>query len=309
MKDLHALFQAAGAGVDAQGELHWKPIADETQALETRTPVAVWLERHCIIDIVGPEAAVFLQNQISNDVNALTDGTAQWQGYTQPQGRLLAAFPLVRANAEHFWMMVPKDIALALHKRLSMFVLRTKAKLSLSDDMLLGSINGALEGSVSLTSARQIKRLPLADTEAALPALLNAMRFVSANAWDLQAIREGLIDIRSGAQDTFIPQMLSWDKHAVNFKKGCYPGQEVVARAHYRGAVKRKLVRIMGTGEMPKPGDALEVEGTGGVGHIALAAHSTASGWQALGNMLPEVRDTDSAVFVRFGQCTIAKLD
>jgi tRNA-modifying protein YgfZ len=307
--DLHAQFQSAGASIDVQGELRWQAISEEAKSLEARTPLCVWLERHCVIDIVGAEAATFLQNQLSNDVNALKDGTAQWQGYTQPQGRLLAAFPLIRASAEHFWMMVPKDIAVALHKRLSMFVLRTKAKLSISEDAVLGSIYGTFDGGVALTAARQIKRLPLSDAETTLPALIKSFTFVSTNAWDLQAIREGIIDIRLSAQDKFIPQMLGWDKHAVNFKKGCYPGQEVVSRAHYRGAVKRKLTRIAGEGSMPLPGDELEVEGTGGVGHVALAARTSETGWVALSNMLPEIRDTDAAVFVRFGPCRVTKLD
>ncbi|WP_456297767.1 CAF17-like 4Fe-4S cluster assembly/insertion protein YgfZ [Candidimonas nitroreducens] len=241
-----------------------------------------------------------MHGQLTQDVAGLPAGRAALAGYCTPKGRLLATMVLWHAQAgsepPKLYAMVKADIAQALVKRLSMYVLRAKAKLRLTATPVTGLLpRGEAQGPLPASEAATGLDTPLppAAELAALPADPQPWAVVSgaagffiaaptapnhgprwwwiatepgdaaaglppeepgqagadgasagtlAEAWRAQDIAAGLPWISAATQDMFIPQTLNLDLiGGVNFTKGCYPGQEIVARSHYRGTVKRRM--------------------------------------------------------------------
>jgi len=221
-----------------------------------------------VIDATGDDAASFLHGQLTNDIQHLDVTGARRAGYCSAKGRLLASF-LAWKTGETIRLVIAKDTQASVQKRLSMFVLRAKAKLVDASDNLLvvglaGDVRGALaSGFDALPDGVHVKvddpagtLIRLADAagrlrylwvgpkeavEARLAALDGKLRRVSPAVWDWLAIRAGEPRITQAVSEQFVPQMVNFDVlGAVNFKKGCYPGQEVVARSQYRGTIKRR---------------------------------------------------------------------
>jgi tRNA-modifying protein YgfZ len=288
---LTAFALSKGAVAEAEKPLRWAGVAEEVALVRAGTAARAWLQGYAIIDFKGEDARAFLQGQISNDVFALADGQAQWQGYCQPQGRLLATFALVRGANDHFWALLPSAIAPAIAKRLAMFVMRSKVKVSVSDEVAIGFLNAsAMPGAAPLPVGRAVMRIPAAQFEAKWDEFSTITQPVSAARWRLAGIDAGIGEVDLGGQDLFVPQTIGWDEVGVNYKKGCYPGQEIVARAHYRGAVKRKPVRLQGQSTLPAPGQEIMVAGEN-MGNFLCASELDGNGsWIALASLLPEVR-------------------
>ncbi|NNG21399.1 CAF17-like 4Fe-4S cluster assembly/insertion protein YgfZ [Telluria aromaticivorans] len=225
-----------------------------------------------IIAVAGEDAASFLHNQLTNDVEHLGLAEARLAGYCTPKGRLQATF-LYWRDAEAVYLQLPRAIQPPLQKRLSMFVLRAKAKLrdataepqfaavlglggARADTALRrfagtlpGAPNGKVDGAfgtvIRLSNAFGAPRyLWLASEEAAtsaLPVLANELALGGNQAWQLAAIHAGVPSITAATQEQFVPQMVNLELlGGVNFKKGCYPGQEIVARSQYLGKLKRR---------------------------------------------------------------------
>jgi len=221
-----------------------------------------------VIDATGDDAAAFLHGQLTNDVQHLDVTGARLAGYCSPKGRLLASL-LAWKTGDTIRLLVSKDVQASVQKRLSMFVLRAKAKLADASDSLLvvglaGDVRGALANQfdalpdgVHVTvdgplgslirvpdAAGRLRYLwigPKAEVEARLAALDGALTRVPPAVWDWLDIRAGEPRITQPASGQFVPQMVNYDVlGGVNFRKGCYPGQEVVARSQYRGTIKRR---------------------------------------------------------------------
>ncbi|MDN5843646.1 MAG: folate-binding protein [Alcaligenaceae bacterium] len=216
------------------------------------------LDDLAVLTVTGADAADFLHRQLSNDVLHLGPAQARWAAYCTAQGRMLANVVVWRPAEDRILMMVSRDIAQAFAKRLSMFVLRAKAQVTLADDLqVLGCLLGP-EAPDEL-KAQPWLRVPDAQGDwisaaAAAGSTPRAWRVVEAGqtldpganqaAWRVADIQAGLPWIRTGTQDLFIPQTLNMDLNGgIDFKKGCYPGQEIIARSHYRGTVKRRMAR------------------------------------------------------------------
>ncbi|MEI6838939.1 MAG: folate-binding protein [Alcaligenaceae bacterium] len=242
------------------------------------------LEDFAVFDAVGADAQSFLQGQLTNDIASTGPNQARLAGYCTAQGRLLATMVMAKlpdTNAQEVSSsstligLIRKDILPAVLKRLGMFVLRAKAKLTPSAYQVVGvSIaanqcpalslqlghalpQAAWEMIISETgvwicaptassaSAQQnVRWWWLAnDTHlAACRALGLRYTLERAEDWQSQDITAGLPWIEAGTQDLLIPQTLNLDLiDGVSFTKGCYPGQEIVARSHYRGTVKRRM--------------------------------------------------------------------
>lgn len=205
------------------------------------------LSRYGLLSVVGADARAFLHAQLTNDIEHLPADRAALAGWCSAKGRLLATF-LVIATPDGFLLQVARDLAAPVAKRLSMFVLRSKAKVTDVSDAWLqfGVWDASLEqpdvmwsGNRASVRVGERRFLQLVPQEAAAE---------EANAdeaqWTLQEIRAGRPLIRAATQDQFLPQMVNLEQlGGVDFKKGCYPGQEIVARAQYRGQVKRRMVR------------------------------------------------------------------
>jgi len=237
-----------------------------------------------VIDATGDDAASFLHGQLTNDTQHLDAANARLAGYCSAKGRLLASF-LSWRSGETIRLLVSKDVQAAVQKRLSMFVLRAKAKLSdasgeLAVVGLAGEVRHALSGVFealpdgvhvkvdgpagslirvpdALGRLRYLWIGPKAEVEARLPLIDGKLTRVSAAVWDWLDIRAGEPRITQPVVEQFVPQMVNFDVlGGVNFRKGCYPGQEVVARSQYRGTIKRRtsLANVAGELETVKPG-------------------------------------------------------
>jgi folate-binding protein YgfZ len=215
------------------------------------------LEQYGLLLAAGEDARAFLHAQLTNDVEGLAAGQARYAGWCSAKGRLLATF-LVVPHADGFLLQLSRDLVPAVVKRLQMFVLRSKVKLSDVSDQWAqfgawGPDDGApltvteSDGSVSvrIEPGRSLVLVPAASSSRFTP---NA----APGDWMLAEVRAGRPLIAQATQDQFVPQMVNLElTGGVDFRKGCYPGQEVVARAQYRGAVKRRMYRLRGAALQP----------------------------------------------------------
>lgn len=228
------------------------------------SPAPAQLTQYGVIRASGVDAVSFLQAQLSNDLTELHAERVQLACYCTPQGRVLATLLVWRDGADVL-MLLSAGLVAPIAQRLSRYVLRAKATIApASDLMLLGATSGAgleallglpidaqkAEMSVSrvvgghcLALRPQLFMLAL-DANAAA-ALAGRPGAVAPAEWDLARIRAGIPMVSTATQDEFVPQMLNLERlGGISFTKGCYPGQEIVARAQYRGEVKRRLYRL-----------------------------------------------------------------
>ncbi|MFM0414059.1 CAF17-like 4Fe-4S cluster assembly/insertion protein YgfZ [Paraburkholderia aromaticivorans] len=254
-----------------------RPSADEFDAL-VQQGAYMPLTQFGVIDATGDDAASFLHGQLTNDTQHLDAANARLAGYCSAKGRLLASF-LTWRSGDTIRLLVSKDVQAAVQKRLSMFVLRAKAKLTdasgeLAVIGLAGDVRKALSnvfdalpdgvhvkvdgaaGSLirvpdALGRLRYLWIGPKAQIESHLPLLDEKLKRVSPAVWDWLDIRAGEPRITQPVVEQFVPQMVNFDVlGAVNFRKGCYPGQEVVARSQYRGTIKRRTSLANVAGEL-----------------------------------------------------------
>ncbi len=227
-----------------------------------------------LIAVSGDDAAPFLHNQLTNDVAHLGTDQARLAGYCTPKGRLQATLLMWRSDATVF-LQLPREIQAPLQKRLAMFVMRSKATLSDASgagttevmlgfggvralqvlEQMFGSVPGtpyakldhALGTVIRLPDAFGAPRFEWVGSadaaQAAWPALSTALTAAGNDAWRLSEIHAGVPQVTLKTQEQFVPQMINFELlGGVNFKKGCYPGQEIVARSQYLGKLKRRTV-------------------------------------------------------------------
>ncbi len=298
--------------------------------MDTTPPFFVPLPELAVIEAVGADAVSFLHGQLTQDVEGLPDTQARLAGYCTAKGRLLATMVIwkdTRDEAPILRALVRRDLADTLVKRLTMFVLRAKVKLSITELAVYGHAPQglslpAVDASAATQSSDETEAMQIAahtlaphasDAQTASSVTVSALQdafpgdtsmpddaapwtlvrhatttWIAApakehsptrwwlvseqasdkaepklaqsaglaiasgadQAWQAADITAGLPWVQASTQDMFIPQTLNFDLiEGVNFTKGCYPGQEVVARAHYRGTVKRR----MACGVLPVP--------------------------------------------------------
>jgi hypothetical protein len=241
------------------------------------------LSRCGLIAITGDDAQGFLHAQLTSDVNALTLNRSQYSGYCTPKGRLLASFLLWR-DEQGYFMDLPALLREPIQKRLSMYILRSKVKMrDASGDFacfgvageqaeanlneLLGEVPRAPHEVayhdgitvIRLPDERFMVVVPRQNAPAIHQALASNARAITNRYWDWLGIRAGIPVITPATQEEFVPQMVNFDAiGAVSLNKGCYPGQEIVARMHYLGRLKQRMVLAnIPTDEVPQPGDKL----------------------------------------------------
>jgi folate-binding protein YgfZ len=222
---------------------------------------AAELKRLGTLSCTGDEARAFLHAQLTSDISGLEPDRARYAGWCSAKGRLLATF-LVVPFARGFLLQVSRDLAPAVAKRLSMFVLRAKVKVAdASGEWTQSGLwgPGAADRLAALGMPVPAGDLAVAQTADAVVVRIAQQRFLlmatavlrerlpgnsDDDAWALEEIRAGRPLVVQATQDLFVPQMVNLERlGAVDFKKGCYPGQEIVARTQYRGVLKRRMVR------------------------------------------------------------------
>ncbi len=206
----------------------------------------------------GADARAFLHAQLTVDVEQLAADRARRAGWCSAKGRLLATFLLVPAG-DGFLLQLSRDLAAPVAKRLAMFILRAKVKVSNVTESwpqygIWGDDAGAGLEALGLSAPED--DLGVTQSNGRIAVRIGAKRFlmlggadVVADAgeqdWTLEEIRSGRPTVTQATQDQLVPQMANFELiGGVDFRKGCYPGQEIVARAQYRGAVKRRLYRL-----------------------------------------------------------------
>ena len=220
----------------------------------------------------GEDAAHFLHSQLTNDVEHLNGNEARLAGYCTPKGRMLASMLMWRSE-QGYVLQMPREIQAAVQKRLQMFVLRAKVKLAdVTDQFAVLGLAGDAVGTAIAPwfdalpatpyatiesqagtllrvadaegAARYLWIAPVDTAERAWPALTATLTPRAASAWRLADIRAGIPQIVKATQEQFVPQMINFELvGGVNFRKGCYPGQEIVARSQYLGKLKRRMMR------------------------------------------------------------------
>jgi hypothetical protein len=215
----------------------------------------------------GPDAVRFLQGQLSSDVAALGAARTQLAGFHNPQGRVIALLRLVPLGGDDLLALLPRELVAPVVARLGKYVLRAKVKLA--DDTAAWRITGLLGGDAPGSPPLILPAAPgeLTRSGAQLVACVSGAppRYLlvaphtlpdparcaagESAAWQRLAIAAGEAQVYGATSEEFVAQMLNLDLlGAIAFDKGCYTGQEVIARAHYRGRVKRRLQRFVSAG-------------------------------------------------------------
>jgi folate-binding protein YgfZ len=315
-----AYLQSRNASIQDGCVAHFGNSAVELESARSATVMAD-LSHLGAIRFSGEDAQSFLQGQLSCDVAQLDASTALYGSYCNPKGRMLASFLLWKDSAG-FIMQLPRELQAGIQKRLSMYVLRSKVKLADVADTLvriglsgenaerlvseaMGAMNSvppveegvpmklsAVQGEQAVALRLAADRFELITPAGQAPELWRCLSRaavpVGASCWSWLDIRAGIPVITSSTQEQFIPQMVNLEAlGGVSFRKGCYPGQEIVARTQYLGKVKRRmyLANIRAHSALPvAAGDELFSVGMGDqpAGMIVNAANSPSGGVDVL---------------------------
>jgi len=218
-----------------------------------------------VLEITGADAVSFAHAQFSSDVRGLATGAWQWSTWLSPQGRVRALFHLLRAGDESLRLLIRGGDAETLRTELARYVLRAKVALRASDARVCAS-------GLPAERALELPGLPprwlvVADAADAADESPEARE-----RWRLADIRAGLPVLAQNLRDQLLPQWLGLDRlGAVSVAKGCYPGQEIMSRLHFKGGNKRSLYRIEFLGTAA-PGTALNAPGDAASGPIVMSA-------------------------------------
>jgi folate-binding protein YgfZ len=211
--------------------------------------------------VTGKDATKFLHAQFTNDLANLPVNSWQYSGYCTPKGRLLAFMTIARINDNEYLLITPAEISESLLARLRMFVMRDDVTISPQDPQqhTVGIVSSAdVLSSNGLAAAEETGKLVNTDNTFTLTINEETGRYLyiadaerisrlaldpaDRNYWTQLDIQAGIPAIVTATLEAFVPQMVNLDLiGAVNFKKGCYPGQEVVARVHYLGKIKQRM--------------------------------------------------------------------
>lgn len=264
----------------------------DTTALDTvdQKMLGSRADGHCplpgtgVILVRGEDATGFLHAQLSNDIAGLAEGRMSLAGYCNPKGRLFAIFHVIHVD-DGYLLLANRALVESLVKRLRMFVLRSRVDVTdVSEQYLLMAVTGDRTGPL----LEHLGSLPEASADVAEAGDVIAARWFDGSTllvlaheddaaalwqtlervapaqppelWDLLGIRQGIPDITPATSESFVPQQVNLELiGGINFTKGCYPGQEVVARMHYLGKPSRRLYLLTGTGhpETLAPGDRI----------------------------------------------------
>ena len=196
----------------------------------------IHLKNRALLKLSGSENEAFLQAQLSNDISMLDNSSVQLNAYCQHQGKILALFWVIRIG-DDFLLSFPLDLLDSIKARLQMFVLMSDVDITdvTNQYLQIGVID---ESQKNLYTINDQLSLMLTESKN-----LSKFDLTSKDHWDKACIDSFLPEISIASTETFIPQMLNLDINevGVNFSKGCFPGQEVVARLHYLGKAKRRL--------------------------------------------------------------------
>jgi tRNA-modifying protein YgfZ len=280
-----------------------------------------------IIKVEGADAASFLQGQLTQDFVMLKPGEARLAAFCSAKGRMQASFVGFKPSDTEILLICGIDVLPATLKRLSMFVMRAKAKLSdaTQEFSIVGLAGKAAQSlglnvntpwltapvgtgtAISLYPAMTVPRAlwigPKSETPPAGAVLSEAL-------WTWSEVQSGIATICSKTADAFVPQMLNYESvGGVNFKKGCYPGQEVVARSQFRGTLKRRAYIVHGDAPMAAGDEVFAAtDAEQSCGTVAQAAERPTGGFDAIVSMQVAAATAGGLTLGSFGGATLALL-
>jgi folate-binding protein YgfZ len=263
-----------------------------------------------VLELNGPDAATFAHAQFCNDVLAVPDGNWQFNAWLNPQGRVRAFFHLLRVDAQRLLLILRGGEARWLCDELARFVFRSRVVMRVADDrFVLASADAeeaathwqALPKGTATRVGKQTIGIALPGASARWIAV-SVTPAASANSnreegsWRLADVRAGLPEIGVELRDQMLPQWLGLDRlGAVSVRKGCYPGQEIMARLHFKGGNKRSLYRIRWQADvLPTPATPLANADVKAIGAIVQACRDPDSGnIEALASLFDEAAGAD----------------
>lgn len=222
---------------------------------------------HRVLSLRGRDALEFAHAQFMSDVAALDQLHWQWSGWLTPKGRVIALFALLKFDPEWLWLLLPDADPGPLAEQLRRFVFRSKVDITPLDLRACGSFSrpeqaasahfhelpvlNAAHIELDMGTAAGPRTLRLAGLDSAMPYSIPARleQPEREQAWIRFDLAHGLPRLSPDQSGQWTPQMLSLDRlNAYSISKGCYPGQEIVARTHFLGKAKRGLARVRGAG-------------------------------------------------------------
>lgn len=297
----------------------------EQAAADERTGCICALLDWGVIRVHGADAVTFLHSQLSNDVRGMDTAESRLTAYCNAKGRAFALLRIVRTD-DGFLLLSRRELIDSLLRRLRMFVLRSKVTLEDASEaigviglagpavteplcQIAESMPEAVGGVYCRDELRVIRlahdpdRFALAAPAEELPRiwskLADTLHCVDPEIWQLLEIRAGIPTITSATQEAFVPLMLNLEAlQGISYSKGCYPGQEVIARMHYLGRLKRRMYRLhTQTGMTPSPGETIRTaQGGNEAGMVVAAARASDGSHELLAVLRTELAERDKLV-------------
>jgi folate-binding protein YgfZ len=310
--DWQSFLMDAGAAFTGARLSHFSNLHEESKAA-IAGDIVVDLSHLGLIAVGGTDATTFLQGQLTNDIRDVCATRAQLSACCSLKGRVLANF-LIFLRTDSYFLQLPEELLDPILKRLRLFVLRSDVALTDASDSLIRmgvsgwNVHNKLQqtlGTLPNTVNDVVQPAPLTvirmrgerpryeivgpsmSMKQLWTALAEVIRPVGPSAWSLLDIHDGIPTISQETADTFVPQMLNWEVlSGISFTKGCYTGQEIVARTQYLGKIKRRLyrARVQATAAVC-PGMtlvAVDEQGTRSVGQVVNAEPQLGDNWDLL---------------------------
>lgn len=317
--DWHDFLTRHGACIESGIVQRFGDPADELDSTERKT-VLCDLSQFGTLRASGEEAQPFLQNLLSNDIREVNSTHAQLSSLNTAKGRMLATM-LIWRERDDYLLQLPRSLCESARKKLSMYVLRAKVKVTdASDEIISIGLSGKNAREILRTRFGDLPQLPLGciGTSQGSAIYISGTRWqvntsaphaaelweefgrhaqpVGSTCWDWLNIRSGIPVILPPTQEQFVAQMVNLELiGGVNFKKGCYPGQEIVARMQYLGKLKRRMfLAHIDSGDAPQAGDELfsaDMEGQPS-GMIVNATPAPGGGYDVLASAQTSSRET-----------------
>jgi folate-binding protein YgfZ len=279
--------------------IHWQEFGERYSKLVVSGNFLCSADDLGLILVSGADAGEFLQNQLSNDIDLIDESSLQISSYSTPKGRMLGIFRVVSVSNGYI-LMTPRPMVVSLLQQLFKYVLRSQVTLAdasdyfarfalqtddaelLAHSSLPGRVNAVIQTDTLITmrldplgSQQRFVFLCLSADEAIglWKGFSSRLQVAGYASWHLSEIRTGMPSIHPETAGEFVLQMANLGAlGGVSFRKGCYPGQEIVARMQYLGKLKRRMyLAELETDQLPRPGDELvatgksEVDGSGKV--------------------------------------------
>ena len=265
-------------------KLKWAPILKKQQLANQKKGADTTISsklimtpifNQSVVDVSGPDAEAFLDSQLTSDVKNIKIKSLTRSGYCNPKGRLIAT-PYVIRNANSFNLLLPNDLVDEFISRISRFILRAKVSINENDALAIAGVIAQAGAKISIRELDELDNeileinsrqgfilCPFDSLESFWVKTTQSYLPSQFEHWEIENIRNGIVNIGDATKEQFLPQMINLEKHkGVSFTKGCYPGQEIVARTKYLGSVKRKLCYFRSDSSIGQGAPIFTSEGT-----------------------------------------------